>query len=171
MIGKRVQINPLAATLSLLLWGFCGWGLGCCSVVPIAAAIEDRLRSIEPLHAIGRVTAMISTKILRPKLPPRSHARQPLFLAKAYPTCAEKRCVRAFPPPLLRWPLITLPACQGSGRQNRGCQKAAPTTTAKSPRIAVGFGLPCHSPAAQSVAQVALSLRNDPSSGAHPKSA
>jgi len=53
MIGKRVQINPLAATLSLLLWGVLWGGIGLLFAVPIAAAIKIVCDHIEPLHAIG----------------------------------------------------------------------------------------------------------------------
>lgn len=53
MIGKRVQVNPLAATLSLLLWGVLWGGIGLLLAVPIAAAIKIVCDHIEPLHRIG----------------------------------------------------------------------------------------------------------------------
>ena len=52
-IGQRVQVNPLAATLSLLLWGMLWGGVGLLLAVPIAAAIKIICDHIEPLAAFG----------------------------------------------------------------------------------------------------------------------
>jgi len=53
LIGQRVQVNPLAATLSLLLWGVLWGGVGLILAVPIAAAIKIICDHIEPLRAVG----------------------------------------------------------------------------------------------------------------------
>ncbi len=53
LIGRRVQVNPLAATLSLLLWGVLWGGIGLLLAVPIAAATKIICDHIEPLRAIG----------------------------------------------------------------------------------------------------------------------
>ena len=56
-IGQRVQVNPLAATLSLLLWGVLWGGIGLLLAVPIAAALKivcDHIEATRPLgHWLG----------------------------------------------------------------------------------------------------------------------
>ena len=53
LIGQRVQLNPLAATLSLLLWGVLWGGVGLILAVPIAAAIKIVCDHIEALRSLG----------------------------------------------------------------------------------------------------------------------
>ena len=53
LIGQRVQLNPLAATLSLLLWGVLWGGVGLILAVPIAAAVKIVCDHIEPLRPLG----------------------------------------------------------------------------------------------------------------------
>ncbi|HMU41449.1 MAG TPA: AI-2E family transporter [Pseudomonadota bacterium] len=54
LIGQRVQVNPLAATLSLLLWGVLWGGIGLLLAVPIVAAAKIVCDHIEPLQPLGQ---------------------------------------------------------------------------------------------------------------------
>jgi predicted PurR-regulated permease PerM len=52
VLGKRLQLNPLVVTISLLIWGFIWGAMGLILAVPIMAAIKivcDHVPSLRPL--------------------------------------------------------------------------------------------------------------------------
>jgi predicted PurR-regulated permease PerM len=52
VLGKRVQLNPLVVTISLLVWGFIWGAMGLILAVPIMAAIKiicDHVTSLRPI--------------------------------------------------------------------------------------------------------------------------
>ena len=52
VLGKRLQLNPLVVTLSLLLWGFIWGAMGLILAVPIMAAVKivcDHVVSLRPI--------------------------------------------------------------------------------------------------------------------------
>ena len=52
VLGKRLQLNPLVVTISLLIWGFIWGAMGLILAVPIMAAIKiicDHMPSLRPL--------------------------------------------------------------------------------------------------------------------------
>jgi len=52
VLGKRLQLNPLVVTISLLLWGFIWGAMGLILAVPIMAAIKivcDHVPSLRPV--------------------------------------------------------------------------------------------------------------------------
>ena len=52
ILGRRLQLNPLVVTVSLLFWGFLWGGLGLLLAVPITAAIKivcEHITSLQPL--------------------------------------------------------------------------------------------------------------------------
>lgn len=57
ILGKRLQLNPLAVTVSLLVWGFLWGGVGLVLAVPITAAMKivfEHIDSLQPLsHLLG----------------------------------------------------------------------------------------------------------------------
>ncbi|MGH9564559.1 MAG: AI-2E family transporter [Candidatus Angelobacter sp.] len=53
VIGKRVQLNPLLVTISLLIWGWIWGALGLILAVPIMAAIKIICDHVTSLHALG----------------------------------------------------------------------------------------------------------------------
>jgi predicted PurR-regulated permease PerM len=53
-MGNRMQLNPLAVTLALLLWGWLWGGLGLLLAIPITAAMKivfDHVESLKPYGA------------------------------------------------------------------------------------------------------------------------
>jgi predicted PurR-regulated permease PerM len=54
IVGRRVQLNPLAVTLALLMWGWLWGAMGLILAVPITAAIKivfDHIDSLQPMGA------------------------------------------------------------------------------------------------------------------------
>jgi predicted PurR-regulated permease PerM len=52
-VGSRVQLNPLAVTLALLLWGFLWGAMGLILAIPITAALKIILDHIDNLRPYG----------------------------------------------------------------------------------------------------------------------
>ncbi|HVP65003.1 MAG TPA: AI-2E family transporter [candidate division Zixibacteria bacterium] len=53
LIGRRMQLNPLVVTLSLLMWGWLWGAMGLILAVPITAALKIVLDHVEPLRNYG----------------------------------------------------------------------------------------------------------------------
>jgi predicted PurR-regulated permease PerM len=57
VLGSRLQLNPLAVTVSLLFWGFLWGGIGLVLAIPITAAIKiifEHIDALQPLsHLLG----------------------------------------------------------------------------------------------------------------------
>jgi predicted PurR-regulated permease PerM len=53
IIGRRLQLNPLAVTLALLFWGWLWGAMGLLLAVPITAALKIILDHIDSLKAWG----------------------------------------------------------------------------------------------------------------------
>jgi predicted PurR-regulated permease PerM len=53
LIGKRLQLNPLAVTLALLLWGWLWGAMGLILAIPITGALKIILDHIESLRPYG----------------------------------------------------------------------------------------------------------------------
>ncbi len=53
VLGKRLQLNPLAVTLSLLFWGWLWGAMGLVLAVPIMGAAKIICDHVEPLHPYG----------------------------------------------------------------------------------------------------------------------
>jgi predicted PurR-regulated permease PerM len=54
LIGRRVHVNALAATISLLFWGWLWGGMGLLLAVPITATIKVVCDHVEPWSPVGR---------------------------------------------------------------------------------------------------------------------
>jgi predicted PurR-regulated permease PerM len=52
-LGSRLQLNPLAVTVSLLLWGWLWGGMGLILAVPLTAAIKIVFDHIESMRGYG----------------------------------------------------------------------------------------------------------------------
>jgi predicted PurR-regulated permease PerM len=53
VLGKRLQLNPLVVTISLLIWGFIWGAMGLILAVPIMAAVKIVCDHVVSLRAIG----------------------------------------------------------------------------------------------------------------------
>jgi predicted PurR-regulated permease PerM len=53
VLGKRLQLNPLVVTISLLIWGFIWGAMGLILAVPIMGAIKIVCDHVVSLRAIG----------------------------------------------------------------------------------------------------------------------
>jgi predicted PurR-regulated permease PerM len=53
LLGKRMDLNPLVVTLSLLIWGWIWGAMGLLLAVPITAAIKIVCDNVEQLKPIG----------------------------------------------------------------------------------------------------------------------
>jgi predicted PurR-regulated permease PerM len=53
LIGKRLQLNPLAVTIALLLWGWLWGAMGLILAVPITAAMKIVFDNVDSLRAYG----------------------------------------------------------------------------------------------------------------------
>jgi predicted PurR-regulated permease PerM len=53
VLGKRLQLNPLVVTISLLIWGFIWGAMGLILAVPIMAAIKVIFDHVPSTRAIG----------------------------------------------------------------------------------------------------------------------
>jgi len=53
ILGKRLQLNPLAVTLALLFWGWLWGALGLVLAVPITGACKIICDNVEPLRPYG----------------------------------------------------------------------------------------------------------------------
>ncbi len=53
ILGKRLQLNPLVVTLSLLIWGWIWGAMGLILAVPIAGALKVLCDNVEQLKAVG----------------------------------------------------------------------------------------------------------------------
>ena len=54
MVGKRVHLNALAVTLSLLFWGWIWGGLGLILAIPITATLKVVCDNVESCQPLGR---------------------------------------------------------------------------------------------------------------------
>jgi predicted PurR-regulated permease PerM len=50
VIGRRVQLNPLAVTIALLLWGWIWGGMGLILAIPLTAAVKIVCDHVSALH-------------------------------------------------------------------------------------------------------------------------
>jgi predicted PurR-regulated permease PerM len=53
LIGRRLQLNPLAVTIALLVWGWLWGAMGLILAVPITAALKIIFDHVEKLRAYG----------------------------------------------------------------------------------------------------------------------
>ena len=53
LIGRRLQLNPLAVTIALLFWGWLWGAMGLILAVPITAALKIIFDHIEKLRPYG----------------------------------------------------------------------------------------------------------------------
>ena len=53
IIGKRLQLNPLAVTVALLFWGWLWGAMGLILAVPLTAAMKILFDHIEELRPYG----------------------------------------------------------------------------------------------------------------------
>jgi predicted PurR-regulated permease PerM len=53
IIGRRLQLNPLAVTLALLFWGWLWGAMGLILAVPLTAAIKIIFDHVDSLRAWG----------------------------------------------------------------------------------------------------------------------
>jgi predicted PurR-regulated permease PerM len=53
IIGRRVQLNPLAVTLALLFWGWLWGAMGLLMAVPLTAAIKIIFDHVNSLRSWG----------------------------------------------------------------------------------------------------------------------
>ena len=53
ILGRRLQLNPLAVTISLLFWGWLWGAIGLVLAVPIMGAAKIVFDHIEPLRPYG----------------------------------------------------------------------------------------------------------------------
>jgi predicted PurR-regulated permease PerM len=54
LIGRRVHVNALAATISLLFWGWLWGGMGLLLAVPITATIKVVCDHVDSWSPVGR---------------------------------------------------------------------------------------------------------------------
>lgn len=52
-LGRRLQLNPLAVTLSLLIWGWIWGAMGLILAIPVTAAMKVVFDHVEPMNAFG----------------------------------------------------------------------------------------------------------------------
>ncbi len=52
-LGSRLQLNPLAVTLSLLFWGWLWGAMGLLLAIPVTAAVKIVFDHVEPLRGYG----------------------------------------------------------------------------------------------------------------------
>jgi len=55
ILGKRLQLNPLVVTLSLLFWGFLWGGMGLLLAIPITAAMKIVFDHVDGLNPWGEL--------------------------------------------------------------------------------------------------------------------
>ncbi len=55
IIGRRVRLNPVAVTVSLMFWGLIWGGIGLILAVPITAAIKAVCDNVESLEGYGKL--------------------------------------------------------------------------------------------------------------------
>jgi predicted PurR-regulated permease PerM len=55
VIGRRVRLNPLAATIALMFWGSLWGGIGLILAIPLTAALKAVCENVRPLEAYGRL--------------------------------------------------------------------------------------------------------------------
>jgi predicted PurR-regulated permease PerM len=55
VIGRRVRLNPLVVTISLMFWGMLWGGIGLVLAVPITAAIKTACDNVESLEGYGKL--------------------------------------------------------------------------------------------------------------------
>ena len=53
LIGKRLQLNPLAVTIALLIWGWLWGAVGLILAVPLTAALKIIFDNVESLRPYG----------------------------------------------------------------------------------------------------------------------
>ena len=59
ILGKRLQLNPLAVTLALLFWGWLWGAMGLILAVPITGAMQDHLRPHRAAAAVWGVAGRV----------------------------------------------------------------------------------------------------------------
>jgi len=55
IVGRRVRLNPLAVTVSLMFWGSIWGGIGLILAVPVMAAVKAICDNVEALEPYGRL--------------------------------------------------------------------------------------------------------------------
>jgi AI-2 transport protein TqsA len=55
MLGKRLQLNPLVVTASLLIWGFIWGALGLILAIPVTAALKIVCDHVDGWQPIGEL--------------------------------------------------------------------------------------------------------------------
>lgn len=55
IVGRRVRLNPLAVTVSLMFWGSIWGGIGLILAVPVMAAVKAICDNVESLEPYGRL--------------------------------------------------------------------------------------------------------------------
>jgi predicted PurR-regulated permease PerM len=55
IVGRRVRLNPLAVTVSLMFWGSIWGGVGLVLAVPVMAAVKAVCDNVESLEPYGRL--------------------------------------------------------------------------------------------------------------------
>jgi predicted PurR-regulated permease PerM len=53
IVGKRLRLNPLAISLSLLFWAWIWGGMGLILAVPLVGATKIICDYVEPLQGLG----------------------------------------------------------------------------------------------------------------------
>jgi predicted PurR-regulated permease PerM len=53
LVGKRLQLNPLVVSMSLLVWGWVWGALGLILAVPVTAALKIIFDHVESLRPYG----------------------------------------------------------------------------------------------------------------------
>ncbi len=55
IIGRRVRLNPLVVTISLMFWGLIWGGIGLVLAIPITAAVKTVCDNVEALESYGKL--------------------------------------------------------------------------------------------------------------------
>jgi len=55
IVGRRVRLNPLVVTVSLMFWGLLWGGIGLIVAIPITAAVKSVCDNVEALEPYGRL--------------------------------------------------------------------------------------------------------------------
>jgi len=58
LLGKKLQLNPLAVTVSLLFWGFLWGGMGLLLAIPLTASMKIICENVEGLQAWGKLLGL-----------------------------------------------------------------------------------------------------------------
>ena len=55
IVGRRVRLNPLVVTVSLMFWGLIWGGVGLVLAIPIMAGLKTVCDNVEALEPYGRL--------------------------------------------------------------------------------------------------------------------